>query len=419
MTSGRMADAIKVEVRSSAFSAGGWDDSATLKSPATSSGSALSTSTSHQRLLPASWRSVREKIAAMRQASTSALGEVLEHALEGVVEGLDALYANAQPLRDDGHGALEKRNVIRADAQAVLCVDLHRFDRTCIEEAGRESTRVRRVETDDERPVVELLADRAEVAARSELAADHEMDAVGELLHLLEDVRRDEDGPSFCGELPDHFAEVEPLDGVGARERLVEQKQIRVVDECCGEARPLTHPTGVPAQPTRLRVRQPDHSHRRLRSRGRLDHMLESCAELNELEPREEVVDRLVLGHVADPPIERGIAADLLAEDAHGPLRWRRQVSNHAQEGRLARAVRAEQRDHAWVDSQRDVGDGDHTAEPLRDVVDCDRRRRGGHGHWRTSADVRRTRSAPRTTVSPTSQSAETPADTGLPVFRS
>ncbi len=356
----------------------------------------------------------------MRQPSTSTLGEVLEDALEGVVEGLDALDANTQAVaRQRARSAGEAQTSFertRRRSSASISTDSTARASSRPAASARGSDESRRT-TNGRSLSFCRIARKSPLAASLPPTMRWMLSASSSTSSRMWDetrtVRPSRREPS------DHFAEVEPLDGVGARERLVEQKQIRVVDERCGEARPLTHPAGVPAQPTRLRVRQPDRRHGRLRSRGRFGHLLESRAELDELEPREEVVDRLVLRHVADPPIERGVAADALAEDAHRPLGRRRQTGDHAQEGRLARAVRAEQRDHAWFDGERDVGDGNDAAEPLRDVVDCDRRRRGEHGHWRTSADVRRTRSAPRTTVSPTSQSAETPADTGRLVFGS
>ena len=69
-----------------------------------------------------------------------------------------------------------------------LLVDLDGFDRLDLQQARREAARVRRIDADDERPIVQLLPDRAVVAAGGELAADHEVDPVGELLDLLEDV---------------------------------------------------------------------------------------------------------------------------------------------------------------------------------------------------------------------------------------
>ena len=79
-------------------------------------------------------------------------------------------------------------------------VDLDRLDRVELEHPGREHARARGVDADDERPVVQLLADRARLAARRELAADHQVDAVGELLDLLEDVRGDEHRAPLGGE---------------------------------------------------------------------------------------------------------------------------------------------------------------------------------------------------------------------------
>ena len=92
----------------------------------------------------------------------SALGQVLEDALERVVERLDAEEPTSEPLRDGGQRTRwSVRDVAAADAQAALRVDLDRLDRLDLEQPGGERPRVRRVDADDERPVVQLLPDRA------------------------------------------------------------------------------------------------------------------------------------------------------------------------------------------------------------------------------------------------------------------
>src|SRR4051795_10754660 len=196
-----------VRVMSSANSSGVVVGFAAWKSSPASSGSETSASTSQIRRLPASWRTVREKTALT--AAPSSLGQVLEDALERVVERLDAEQAHAEPLRHGRQRALQLGDVAAAHPQMALRVDLDRLDRLELEQAGRQRPRAGRVDAHDERPVVQLLPDRARLPARRELAADHQVDARGELLDLLQDVRGDEDRARLRRESEDHVAQVE------------------------------------------------------------------------------------------------------------------------------------------------------------------------------------------------------------------
>ena len=90
----------------------------------------------------------------------------------------------------------------------------------------------------------------------------------------------------------------------------------------------------------------------------------------NELAGREALEDALLLGHDADAAREIEVAARIAVEHPHAALRRGRQTAQHAQQRRLAGAVRPEQRRDPGLDGERDVGDGDEVAEPLRRVVD-------------------------------------------------
>ena len=70
-------------------------------------------------------------------------------------------------------------------------------------------------------------------------------------------------------------------------------------------------------------------------------------------------------------------------------LRGWREPAQHAQQGRLAGAVGAEQGGDAGTDREADLGHGDHAAEPLRHVVDHHERRRDGArvGGWGRQAE--------------------------------
>ncbi len=185
------------------------------------------------------------------------------------------------------------------------------------------------------------------------------------------------------------------------------------MDERCGEPRALPHAARVPAQLPVLGLGEGDGLHRLCGRRAGIRHAVEPRAQLDELAAGEEVVHRLVLRHVPDPPVEARVAADRLAEHADLPLGRRCQARDRAQQRRLARAVRPQQSGHAGLHRERHVAHGHDAAEPLRHGVDRDRRRRRRVRHPRTSDVVRRRSPAPSTMVSPASQSADTEADTG------
>ena len=168
-------------------------------------------------------------------------------------------------------------------------------------------------------------------------------------------------------------------------------------------SRASTRAAGGPARPRGRRSRSPARPRR-----ARSSHALEPGAQLDELAAREEVVDRLVLGHVADPPVERRVPAHGLAEDAHRALRGRDQAGDRAQQRRLAGAVRPEQRRHARLDGERDVADRDDAAEPARQPVDDDRRLRAVPLIRAPAASCGARATPASTAVRPTSQSAET-----------
>ena len=139
-------------------------------------------------------------------------------------------------------------------------------------------------------------------------------------------------------------------------------------------------------------------------------HGLQPRRELDELAAGEEVVDRLVLGHVADPAVDRVVAADGLAEHAHRSLRRRDQAGDRAQQRRLARAVRPEQRRHARARPTSVTSLTATTPPNQRDRrVDRDRRRGRAGAHPRTIRSRAAQQPARRARPSgPTSQSAET-----------
>src|SRR5581483_11338385 len=83
------------------------------------------------------------------------------------------------------------------------------------------------------------------------------------------------------------------------------------------------------------------------------------------------------LRHVADAELHRlGIARDVEAQHRRGPRRRRQDAAEHADRGRLPRAVGSEEApDLARADVERDAVDGDERSEPPRQVADVHARR--------------------------------------------
>ena len=112
-------------------------------------------------------------------------------------------------------------------------------------------------------------ADLPEVAGGRVPAGDHDLDLPGDLLDLLEDVRAEQHGAALGAHPAQQGHQVQPLAGVDAVERLVEQEHGRVVDEGGGELDPLPHPLGVGADPAAGRLGHLDDRRAPARSRRR------------------------------------------------------------------------------------------------------------------------------------------------------
>ena len=120
------------------------------------------------------------------------------------------------------------------------------------------------------RPVGHEPADRPEVARCGEAAGIHDQHGLGEPLDLLEDVRREQDRPTLGGHPPEQLHHVQPLAGIHAVERLVEQQDPRLVDERRGELDPLAHALRIGPDLAIGRVGQLDRADRPVRGGGRV-----------------------------------------------------------------------------------------------------------------------------------------------------
>ena len=231
---------------------------------------------------------------------------------------------------------------------------------------------------------------------------------------------------------------MQPLAGIEAVERLVEEQDAGLVDERRGELGALAHALGVGAHRAVGGVGQLDRGHRPVGRGARVGHALQLGVELGELEAGEVRAGRPrapARGRSRGRPIGSPIAGrPAIRTDPGGR---RQQPGQQVQERGLAGAVGPEQAGHAGAEGERDVVDGDDVAVPARDVVERDGRdgrgrvggrrrrrwrRRGGGGVGsssliRRSADSGAARS-PATRRSRRSWPRRTPSPAGSPRAR-
>ncbi len=184
---------------------------------------------------------------------------------------------------------------------------------------------------------------------------------------------RDEDGESEVGSDASHQREhVVALDRVEAVGRLVEQDQLRVVHQRLGQLDPLALAGRHRADGTEPLLAKADleqdlaraHHRRAMRDAPHLSEVADQLARLNVgWKP-------VVLGRVADP-LAQLVAGFQWVHPEH--LELARVGPQHAQEqadqGRLARAVRAEQTGDSLLKLEGHVAQREHVAELALDVV--------------------------------------------------
>ena len=222
------------------------------------------------------------------------------------------------------------------------------------------------------RPAGHQPADGAEVTGGGQPACHHHLDGPGQPLDLLQDVRAEQDGPALAAQLVEQVHHVQPLPRVHAVERLVEQQNLRVMDQGRSHLDPLAHALGVGGDPA---VRGAGHVEQGDGSRCGgvwVGQLVQLRGRDHELLAGQERVDRVPFRHQADQPVHLRAAPAGLA--GHGQLapRGRQEARDHVHDRRLAGAVRAEQAGHAGLDRHRDVVDGHHVAVPAGYVAQFD-----------------------------------------------
>ena len=213
---------------------------------------------------------------------------------------------------------------------------------------------------------------------------------------LVHVVRRDEDRRPAPGEAEELLPELAPALRVDARRRLVEHQQLGLVDGGRREREPLLPPARERPGPRAAVGDEP----------GVVEHRREPGAPATPPEPedlggevevlldREILVEREVLGHVADRGAQAlGVARHAVAEHLRRAGGRLEEPHQHAHERRLARAVRPEAaEDLAPPHGEVDAVDGDARAEAAREPAGQDRDRGcvGGHDGSQRHEHLRR-----------------------------
>ena len=197
---------------------------------------------------------------------------------------------------------------------------------------------------------------------------------------LGEDVAADQDRLAHPAQLAQDLAHLDPRARIQARGRLVQDEQLRVVDQRVRQAQPLAHPA---RERLDVRVALVDEAHdlQQLPDHGaapRRRHVVAAREEVEVLPDPQVVVDAVEVGHVADPAAHLdGVLGD--GDPAHQRLPGGRgeQGGQDAHGGRLARAVGADEAvDLARADEEVDAGQRQLVVVALGEAARLDHRGR-------------------------------------------
>ena len=158
------------------------------------------------------------------------------------------------------------------------------------------------------RPIGHQPANLAKVPRRGEATRNHHEHPFGDALHLLQDVRREEDHPAGVRELPEEGHHVEALARVHPVEGLVEHEDGRVVDERGRHLGALPHALGVRGQLAVRGHRELDPFECPVHGTAPERQALELGTEADELAGREIREDRLALGDEPHAPVDCRVA---------------------------------------------------------------------------------------------------------------
>ena len=193
---------------------------------------------------------------------------------------------------------------------------------------------------------------------------------------LCHEMRGDDDRDAGLGERRDALPELAPRQGIGAAGRLVEEQDLRLVQQRRRHGQALlVAARQLPAREVNERLQlelgqRPFDAFVPLRPAQAIG----AREKIQVLADRELRVEREFLRHVADVLARRcACGAQVEPGDAQGARRGRKQPAQHAEGRGLAGAVRAEKtEDLAAPDPETDVVDGGEGAEPAHEVAHLD-----------------------------------------------
>ena len=171
-------------------------------------------------------------------------------------------------------------------------------------------------------------------------------DAVGELVGLLEVLRRQEDRRALVVQLADLLPDRRAAGGVEAGGRLVEEEDARLVDQRRAEVEPAAHAARVGAHPPVGGVGEADAGDQRVTALLRLGlrDSVQRRLELHQLAARHQRVERGLLERDADrAPHLRRLLDHVEAGHRGATARRPQQRGQHPDRRRLAGAVRPEE----------------------------------------------------------------------------
>ena len=176
--------------------------------------------------------------------------------------------------------------------------------------------------------------------------------------------------------LVDQVPELAAADRVDARGGLVEEDDRRLVEDRAAQGQPLLPAAREDGRRLAAVPGQPRHFDHPLLPRPFLfpRDAVDAAVEVDVLLDGEVLVEREFLAHVADVGFDLfGLGADIEAGHGARAAAGAEDAAEHADGGRLARPVRAQEaEDLALLDLEADAIDGHEVAEPLFQVVDHD-----------------------------------------------
>ena len=178
-------------------------------------------------------------------------------------------------------------------------------------------------------------------------------------------------------QLAEELAQLDPGARIEARGRLVEQQDLRVVDEGVGQAEPLLHAARQRLDVVRRACRPRSTSSSRspiIRRRAGGRQAVAAGEEVEVLPDLHVVVDTEDVGHEAEDATDLvGVPGDRPAVDLGVAGRRLEQGRQHPQRRRLAGAVRADEaEDLARLDREVDAGDGERPVVALDQALGPD-----------------------------------------------